>query len=55
MTRNLTLAIEERRWEAAALYLILGVSRTAVRLTPESIDALLALLERAPATKALGR
>ncbi len=55
MTRNLTLAIEERRWEAAALYLVLGVSRAAVRLTPEGIDALLALLERAPSAKARRR
>ncbi len=49
MSSTLTLAIESHRWEAAALCLALGVTRAAARLPPETIDALLELLEKPPA------
>ena len=44
------VAIERRRWEVVALYLLLGVSAAAAKLPPESLDALLELLagEAAP-------
>lgn len=37
-------AIENEQWELAALYLLLGVTRTLEAMPPESADALLALL-----------
>lgn len=38
-------AIERRSWEAAALLLLLGVSRVLMRLPEAGIDDLLAALE----------
>jgi len=55
MTATLALAIEQHRWEAAALYLALGVTRAATRLPPDSIDALLALLESPARPRRRGR
>ena len=37
-------AIEEKRWEAVWLYLLLGVTEAASKLPPESLSALLDLL-----------
>lgn len=54
MTATMALAIEQRRWQAVALYLALGVSRAATRLPPDTIDALLALLERPLGTQRRG-
>jgi hypothetical protein len=41
---GLDLAIEQQRWDAVALYLLLGVSRAAALLPPESLTALVDLL-----------
>jgi hypothetical protein len=37
-------AVEQKRWEAVWLYLLLGVSEAASTLPPESLAALLDLL-----------
>jgi hypothetical protein len=37
-------AVEQKRWEAVWLYLLLGVSEAASTLPPESLAALLGLL-----------
>lgn len=42
--RILDVAIERKDWEAAAVCLLLGVSRAARKLPPDAIDALLAEL-----------
>jgi len=41
----LALAIEREVWPLVALYLLLGVVRTATALPPESLAALLEALE----------
>jgi hypothetical protein len=40
----LALAIERKEWEAAALYLLLGVSQAAAKLPPDAIYGLLEVL-----------
>ena len=40
----LALAIERKEWEAAALYLLLGVSQAAAKLPPDAIHGLLEVL-----------
>jgi hypothetical protein len=40
----LALAIEQKEWELAALYLLLGVSRAAAKLPPDAIYGLLEVL-----------
>ena len=40
----LAVAVERRRWQAVALYLLLGVTEAASKLPPESLAALLDLL-----------
>ncbi len=47
----LAVAIERKEWTLAALCLLLGVADAASRLPPETLDALLELLEegRGPA------
>lgn len=42
----LALAMERGEWSFVALCLLLGVSEAASRLPPETLDALLDLLER---------
>ncbi len=46
---TLTVAIERQQWELAALCLLWGVSRAAATLPPDAADALLAVLDAAPA------
>ncbi len=46
---TLTVAIERQQWELAALCLLWGVSRAAAALPPDAADALLAVLDTAPA------
>jgi hypothetical protein len=41
----LALAIQQGEWSFVALCLLLGVSEAASRLPPDSLDALLELLE----------
>jgi hypothetical protein len=41
---TLEVAVRRRDWERVALYLLLGVSRAADKLPPESLNALLDLL-----------
>jgi len=45
MASVLTVAVEVGRWDAVALCLALEVVEAASRLPPESLEALLALLE----------
>lgn len=40
----LALAIERKEWELVALYLVLGVSRTAAKLPPDAINGLMEVL-----------
>jgi hypothetical protein len=40
----LAIAVERREWRVVALYLLLGVSRAASRLPPETLTELLDLL-----------
>ncbi|MCH8814555.1 MAG: hypothetical protein IH957_05565 [Chloroflexi bacterium] len=42
---NLARAIKEERWEAAALYLVLGMARAIESLGPETVEAMLDLIE----------
>ena len=42
---NLARAIKEERWEAAALYLVLGMARAIESLGPETVEAMLELIE----------
>jgi hypothetical protein len=44
-------AIERGDWSLAATYLLLGVSRAAARLPPDSLVALVELLGSFPATE----
>jgi hypothetical protein len=46
MASTLTVALERGRWELAALCLALGVVEAASRLPPDSLEALLALLQQ---------
>jgi hypothetical protein len=51
MTRRHTLlqvAIERQEWEVAALVLLLGVTRAARLLPPETLEAMIDLLEESP-------
>jgi hypothetical protein len=41
----LAIALERRDWSLAALCLLLGVAEVASRLPPETLEALLELLE----------
>ncbi len=45
MVSVLSVAVAMGRWDAVALCLALGVVAAASRLPPESLEALLALLE----------
>lgn len=47
-TSMLALALERRRWDIAALCLLLGVAEAATKLPPETLERLLELLEGAP-------
>jgi len=49
----LALAIQQGEWAFVALCLLLGVSEAASRLPPDSLDALLELLEE-PARRGRG-
>jgi hypothetical protein len=40
----MAVAVRNQDWERVALYLLLGVSRAAEKLPPETLDALLDLL-----------
>ena len=42
----LAVALERRRWDIAALYLLLGIVEAAESLSPESLEAILDLLGR---------
>lgn len=44
----LAFAIDQKRWELASLYLLLGVSRAAAALPPDAIDGLLEVLAATP-------
>ncbi len=44
----LAMALERRRWDLAALCLLLGVADAAAKLPPETLERLLELLEGAP-------
>ena len=44
----LTIAIERRQWEIAALCLLLGVSRAAAALPPDAVEGLLEVLSAPP-------
>jgi len=55
ITVNLALAIEHSRWEAAALYLALGVVRAAVRLSPEGTQTLRELADGAALVASVSR
>ena len=44
----LAAAIEERDWDRAARLLLISMSRTAERLSPETLEALLDLLSVPP-------
>ncbi len=44
----LATAIAEQKWEAAALWLLLGVTRAAAALPPDALEELLEALEPAP-------
>ena len=44
----LTLAIERRQWEIAALCLLLGVARAAAALPPDAVEGLLEVLTAPP-------
>lgn len=46
MNATFSVALEETRWEAVSLYLVLGVIRAATVLPPETVESLLELLER---------
>jgi hypothetical protein len=50
-TSVLALALARRSWSLAALCLLLGVSQTAARLPPETLEHQLHLLETAPRAK----
>ncbi|MCS7276902.1 MAG: hypothetical protein NZ695_07815 [Dehalococcoidia bacterium] len=45
MAATLAVALERGRWDVAALCLALGVVEAASRLPPDSLQALLALLQ----------
>ncbi|HVP05536.1 MAG TPA: hypothetical protein VMT90_07675 [Dehalococcoidia bacterium] len=42
------MAIERQEWEVAALVLLLGVTRAARLLPPETLEAMIDLLEESP-------
>lgn len=44
----LALAIENKQWELAALYLFLGVDQAAAQLPPEAVYSLLEILDSEP-------
>ena len=44
----LAAAIEREDWEAAALCLLLGVTRAARKLPPETVEEMIELLAEAP-------
>jgi hypothetical protein len=41
---GLAVAVERQEWRLVALYLLLGVSRAAAKLSPETLNQLLDLL-----------
>lgn len=41
---GLAVAVERQEWRLVALYLLLGVSRAAAKLPPETVNQLLELL-----------
>jgi hypothetical protein len=45
---TLSIAIEQKRWEAAAYCLLLGIIEAANKLPPDAVSTLLAALEEAP-------
>jgi hypothetical protein len=42
---RLAAAIKEENWEVAALYLLIGMQRAIEALPPETVEALLELIE----------
>jgi hypothetical protein len=46
MAATLAVALEQGRWDVAALCLALGVVEAAAALPPDSLEALLALLQQ---------
>ncbi|GBD14160.1 hypothetical protein HRbin25_00028 [bacterium HR25] len=48
MASAMALAVASDRWDLAALCLALGVTEAASRLPPQSLEALLAMLEGPP-------
>ncbi len=46
--RTLTVALERREWELAALCLLLGVTRAAAGLPPDAIEAMVEVLSAEP-------
>ena len=46
---TLTIAIERREWETAALCLLLGITRAAAALPPDAVEGLLEVLAMPPA------
>jgi hypothetical protein len=48
--RTLTVALERKDWELAALCLLLGVTRAAAALPPDAIEAMVEVLSAEPAS-----
>jgi len=46
--RTLTVALERKDWELAALCLLLGVTRAAAALPPDAIEAMVEVLSAEP-------
>jgi hypothetical protein len=42
---RLAIAIEKEQWEVAALYLLIGMQKAIEALPPETVEALLELIE----------
>jgi len=42
---TLAVAIENKEWELAALYLLLGVAQAAAQLPPEAVHGLVEILD----------
>ena len=53
MTQTLARAVRRQQWELVALCLLLGLARTLERVPPDTLPALLSLLD--PADPGAGR
>ena len=42
---RLAIALKEERWEVAALYLLIGMQKAIEALPPETVEAMLELIE----------